>query len=1299
MKKTLALVLAFALVFSTMTMAFADDAAAISADAKICADLGMLVGDGSGVTPAYTATSPNRLQAAVMFLRLKGLEAEANAFTGTDTFADAKKVAWGQPVMAYLKAHPELGWIGDGTNFDPASAMTAQQYYKVMLEALGYKQNTATVVGDFTWENVMTFAASKGLTKNAAVTSFTVNDLAVATVEALKATVKDTSKTLIATLVEAGKVDKAKAIASGVMADTTTTDAKLDAVIASANDKVEVTFDADVAKDFAENVANYKVVLKGSTTALEVKSAKAVSSTIVELATAAQTGGAAYTLTVGEVSKNFAGLAKSTAVPELDTVKCIDTNTVEIVFKKAMDRTSAEDVANYTLNNGATVAKAELWIDQDDSRQTVKLTTDGVANNKVYQLKIANVKSADLVAIKSVTKNFTGIADTKAPALSGNIIVKNNQRIWVKFDDKHGVDKATAENIANWSIDGLVINKVTAKDDDGANFGVDDYGYYDLVEIDTEPMTANHKYTLTVNNMIDGSTAKNAISKALTKTFYGVAVDKTAPKVSTVSVFGDNMVEVKFTDTNRLDVTSATDVNNYTFTEGLQVLSAKILRASEPDDNNYGKTVVLTTSTMDTDTTYKLSVENVADEFGNVMSKVSNRALARSKGADITPPAVEKIVWTDKNTVKVYFKEVVDADSATDPANYTINGDIGVVRKAALSGASGYVRVDLTTPDLANNKTYKITINGVKDRVGNETSNYVVSFTTGMKDADTDRPEIENITAVNQREIRVTFDEPVVATPDTTNHANMTFAAGAGAVKAEIVGVSGSDYTIDDNTTVVFKTDAAINTTDEITITKITGIVDLYNNQYAVDLNDLPTFYGNTDVDDAPEVVAVDQINVKKLQVTFSEPVKVNSTVTVNGIGFAVTVDDEDEETTDALSVVTLKSNSVIPYEKAFTFNFGSFVKDYVDTPSTDIAYEYTAYLDDDDNPIIDFAESVSTTKIQVHFNESIDEKYVGTYDIKDSDGKVVSVSNKVVKIDGDDDTIVNITFTNSESSWKVKPGEVYTVVPKTAARDIKGNPVENLSDLSYEFVASGVMNYDYIKGVRVVDARTIKVMFTTDFTATLANLKLYDASDLTKTSLVGTFANNGTDTVTVNLKTPLFAGTTYTVDVSGAITGKYSINGVLNDGGLSVDDGIVTFSGWDVQNYVVKVVYDNETFVMNPADTADLDDNDVDFDDDGVADLSVVDSFALNSNLIRVTNNVASDAGFSIADFPVDANYTIMVYRTTEPLTLVVNGGNDDDVTNDTLAFTTLTGYWNAVKALIDGAPVYSLGFTVPRP
>jgi predicted lipoprotein with Yx(FWY)xxD motif len=179
----------------------------VKSESQVIADLGILVGDGNGVTTEYLNKETTRIQAAIMFLRLKGLEADAKAFKGTANFSDAKLIyTEGQSILAYLKANPQLGWQGMGNGaFDPLSGITAQQYYKVMLEALGYTQGM-----DFEYADVFTVAADKGLTKVAGVKMFMNIHIATATIEALNATMHAGGKTLAATLSDAKIIDASK---------------------------------------------------------------------------------------------------------------------------------------------------------------------------------------------------------------------------------------------------------------------------------------------------------------------------------------------------------------------------------------------------------------------------------------------------------------------------------------------------------------------------------------------------------------------------------------------------------------------------------------------------------------------------------------------------------------------------------------------------------------------------------------------------------------------------------------------------------------------------------------------------------------------------------------------------------------------------------------------------------------------------------------------------------------------------------------------------------------------------------
>jgi len=84
LKKLLAVVLAVAMLATFVVPVFADDVT----DAEKCEILGMLEGTGEGVTAEYLVSTPQRYQAAIMYLRLKGLEDIALAYPGEDGYGE-----------------------------------------------------------------------------------------------------------------------------------------------------------------------------------------------------------------------------------------------------------------------------------------------------------------------------------------------------------------------------------------------------------------------------------------------------------------------------------------------------------------------------------------------------------------------------------------------------------------------------------------------------------------------------------------------------------------------------------------------------------------------------------------------------------------------------------------------------------------------------------------------------------------------------------------------------------------------------------------------------------------------------------------------------------------------------------------------------------------------------------------------------------------------------------------------------------------------------------------------------------
>jgi hypothetical protein len=239
-RKLLALVLALAMIATVFVVPSAADVAPGAA----CEILGLLEGDGEGVTAEYLAKGTTRAQGLLITLRARGLEDEAKAFTGTDNFADAADVNiafWG-PILAYAYANPDLGWIGDGDgNFRPADLMTGAELAKVMLAVLGYEQGV-----DFEWADIATFAASKGVT--VVEGTATNDDLAASLVEALALETTEGTK-LIDAMIADGIVTEEEALEAEVKDDEPVADAVTVAVTGVKT--IKVTFaeaqDADTS--------------------------------------------------------------------------------------------------------------------------------------------------------------------------------------------------------------------------------------------------------------------------------------------------------------------------------------------------------------------------------------------------------------------------------------------------------------------------------------------------------------------------------------------------------------------------------------------------------------------------------------------------------------------------------------------------------------------------------------------------------------------------------------------------------------------------------------------------------------------------------------------------------------------------------------------------------------------------------------------------------------------------------------------------------------------------------------------
>jgi uncharacterized repeat protein (TIGR03806 family) len=98
----------------------------------------------------------------------------------------------------------------------------------------------------------------------------------------------------------------------------------------------------------------------------------------------------------------------------------------------------------------------------------------------------------------------------------------------------------------------------------------------------------------------------------------------------------------------------------------------------------------------------------VSNAFGAVTSSPATLTVV----ADITPPSLVSAINQDQTHITIIFSEALEVASATNAANYSVNGGI-TVQGAALVNAQ---TVSLTATSLTLSNNYTVTVNQVRDR-------------------------------------------------------------------------------------------------------------------------------------------------------------------------------------------------------------------------------------------------------------------------------------------------------------------------------------------------------------------------------------------------------------------------------------------------------------------------------------------------------------------------------------------------------------------------------------------------------
>lgn len=215
----------------------------------------------------------------------------------------------------------------------------------------------------------------------------------------------------------------------------------------------------------------------------------------------------------------------------------------------------------------------------------------------------------------------------------------------VRVQFSQGVQIASGEDIANYSIPGLTITSAAR---DGSDSTV-----VNLTTSTQEDIT----YTLTATGISD--VAGNLIGSPNAGQFAG----DVAPMIKSVSSTGNTALVIYFTEP--VDQASAENSGNY--------ITNPVLTISNPQrDASDLSRVTLTTSSQADGQSYQLIISNVTDLTGNPLSAPNYEYFTGTGVIDTTNPTILFATLIDSNTVEVVFSEPMNTATTGVPANYII---------------------------------------------------------------------------------------------------------------------------------------------------------------------------------------------------------------------------------------------------------------------------------------------------------------------------------------------------------------------------------------------------------------------------------------------------------------------------------------------------------------------------------------------------------------------------------------------------------------------------------------------------
>lgn len=637
----------------------------LSEKASTLNKLSILIGDGTNFN---LNGQLSRSEAITFIVRILGQESYVTtnkAKYAVTPFSDVKSTDWFAATVGYAVEQKIIAGFPDG-KFHPSNSISEKAFLKILLGALGYKENT-----DFTWPTIYNFASAIGLvlpnyaSKTEDNLSYTRDEVVGVIYTALNLTNKESNETIIQML------DPTYSLAPELAPTPPPTPTPVPDALVTQITNVSTPNATSISLQLNENIqalnaTHISVYETGNKLNKLLVSIASQTETTLSLTTDAQKPNQNYTIELANVidklsnsvplvSSTFVGYVDPTVHSDffkLSKVVSISKNKINLYFTQPIT-SMMEDPNNYTIyKDGVSYVKGSFSnmsakvLSSEENAVTLLLKNDLISSDAKYTINVnENAVSAYNVRLNDgngETISFNPSGKENASFGIANLQPLDNNTIEITFSDE--VDLSTATQTNNFTItnpSGIpgIVSKAIVTGDGNIKGKV-----VQLQIINSLQPLSN--YTLTIKNVMDLTRQNTLIETPLPFSGQGLLARKdlaiinvTAVDSSTLSIYFDR----------KLDSASALNIGNYSIAgSNTSVVISKIY--FDPRVNPYNVKMFLSSSTpLAAGATYNLQVfSTMADELGKTSMTSANKDFVGTSNAVLKPIIYQaKIVGKD----------------------------------------------------------------------------------------------------------------------------------------------------------------------------------------------------------------------------------------------------------------------------------------------------------------------------------------------------------------------------------------------------------------------------------------------------------------------------------------------------------------------------------------------------------------------------------------------------------------------------------------------------------------------------